>query len=245
MIDWTIADTCLDLYNWMKFEDIFANLYIVKGIRVADKRYGRKFGQRQYPGFKYFLGGATVAGLTILLWFPLLLMSIPGTTKINPVHQIQVSLEMQGFDPFYVQDLPQEFIGNYTNEEFAQLKSTPGYQYLFPSFYSASNMQRAAFDQSSMSVWQITPPARQRLIQSLNSTAPMYLSFSYELERNDPSLPTVIRGFQKQPVTESLRKLFLGQWICRSLYLINYWESVYVCFLRIIIVTAHLHDGCI
>lgn len=142
IVDWSLADTSFSLYNWLKFEDIFSNLYVVKCSREADRRMGRKFGQRQRRGTKVITGCLMLVAIIFLLWFPLLLLAIPGTTKPNPVYSVNVNLQISGFEPFYMQTVPSLYIMNLTQSQYESMRNQDPYKGLFPSFYSAVNVQK-------------------------------------------------------------------------------------------------------
>jgi hypothetical protein len=80
-IDWTLTETSLDIYAWLKFEDIFAKLFSVKSVRFMDQLYNRKFGERQERLWKIAIGIGAILGLIILIWIPLIILSLPGATK--------------------------------------------------------------------------------------------------------------------------------------------------------------------
>ena len=80
--------------------------------------------------------------LIILLWFPLLLLSIPGTTKPNPVISVTTQLQIAGFEPFYLQSVTSQYIKNFTEADFNRLRSNEDYRTLFSSFYSSGNLQQ-------------------------------------------------------------------------------------------------------
>ena len=37
MLDWVCTDTTLTLYHWLKMEDIYANIYVLKCYRESEK----------------------------------------------------------------------------------------------------------------------------------------------------------------------------------------------------------------
>jgi hypothetical protein len=76
-----------------------------------------------------------------------LLLSIPGTTKANPVKNVHISVRIEGFTPFYEGSLSERLIGNMTEAEYARIKGQETNRGLFPSYYSAQNLQHATFNQ--------------------------------------------------------------------------------------------------
>ena len=195
LTDWTLADTCLDLYNWLKFEDIFANLYVVQNTRAFQKQDPRMFGEPQKRGFKYICGGLSVTGLVILIWFPLILLSIPGAKKPHPIGTLKFSMQLSGFQPLYTQMLPAGGIQNLTDSQFADLRSQGDISSLFPSYLVTGTMQHALLPPSSLTSWLINPPAQQELLRTLrNPNESFYLITNYEFDKAEVSLPQTTRG---------------------------------------------------
>lgn len=47
LLDWTVTRTTLTLYEWLKFEDIFSELFLVKCRIVVEEKEGRSVGAPQ------------------------------------------------------------------------------------------------------------------------------------------------------------------------------------------------------
>ena len=205
LVDWSITETSLGLYNWLKFEDVYANTYLIKASREIEKTNTRKFGERQNSWLKFLSGSGMVLLLIAILWFPLILLSIPGSTKINPIKGMSVSVEIVGFEKFYSQSLPQPYIYNYTGAEFDELRST--YRSFFPSYFASGFMQRARFQPNSMNFWAITPPAKSVLAGVLNSSfTDLVLYTSFEMQKDEQALVQIVRGNSFTPLPYKLRQ---------------------------------------
>ncbi|KAI3651575.1 hypothetical protein MP228_002878 [Amoeboaphelidium protococcarum] len=161
-IDWGLSDTCLDLYQWLKFEEIYASLYVVKTNRVIQGKYDpRRFGEQRNRMAKKICSFFIVLGMTFLIWFPLIFLSIPGSTKPNPATSASMSIGITGYEPFYEQTVPSLLIKNLTNDQIGQLREQ--YPSLFPSYLSYSTVQLVQFPSNSMSSWQINAPSEASL----------------------------------------------------------------------------------
>lgn len=77
-IDWTVTPTALNLIEWIKFEDIHAQLYIAKcdSMEYAQKKTGDIIPKVT----KFFVGCCGIIFLLILLFGPMLLFS-----TFNPI----------------------------------------------------------------------------------------------------------------------------------------------------------------
>ena len=83
--DWTSTETALDLFQWLKFEEIYAVLYIAKC--SWDLRWKTKFLGDKIPKVKKLsLGCFGVIFLLMLIFGPMLLFStLNPVAKANPV----------------------------------------------------------------------------------------------------------------------------------------------------------------
>ena len=52
--------------------------------REKQKRQKRQVGDTQSPLEQWITGLVVLAGLVLLVWFPLILLATPGTTTLNP-----------------------------------------------------------------------------------------------------------------------------------------------------------------
>ena len=65
-------------------------------------------------------------GLVFVIWFPLIILSsgLPGSTS-NPVTNLQMSVGVQGWEPFY--QINQEFTAVYNSSAFRVLRANNGF----------------------------------------------------------------------------------------------------------------------
>lgn len=84
IIDWTVTNTCLDLFQWFRLDDAFNYVYFNK--YQADQRARRgEFQQRDWYE-KLIQGFCFAFGLILLILAPVLLFSGINPTMIsNPV----------------------------------------------------------------------------------------------------------------------------------------------------------------
>jgi len=112
LLDWTVTSTTLSFYHWLKLEDIYASLYNVKGcmflcsassktkcnqfflalVREMEKRENRQLGEERGRVEKWGMGYGLIVVFILLLWFPLILLSLPISTVSNPPISIQARL---------------------------------------------------------------------------------------------------------------------------------------------------------
>lgn len=74
IIDWTFTPTSLSLKQWLKFEDIYGNLYINKVIMV-ERKDEHEFGEQRTYTQKLIYGFSLMILLLFILLFPILVFS--------------------------------------------------------------------------------------------------------------------------------------------------------------------------
>lgn len=124
-MDWTFSDTSLSLINWFKVQEIYSLIYLVKVQRNREKvtfctasssilckpnckhqhcgmqSYPRDLGEKQSWLVKIFVGGLLLVGLIVLIWLPLLLISVIGqASEPNPPTEVNIKLNIGGFQVY-------------------------------------------------------------------------------------------------------------------------------------------------
>ena len=161
IIDWCLTPSTLTLFNWLKFEDIYGNLCILKCNRIIDQRGPRKFGSPQRSEEKKLLGLLLIILLVVLLWFPLIILSLPSDQRLSTVKEFKVELGIKGFG--CLGSFHSKNMGIIPSEDFIQLKAKG----IFPSFASVSEIHRLHFERVSHDVYDGTPPLEEELFAKL------------------------------------------------------------------------------
>lgn len=168
ILDWACTRTTLLLYDWLKLEDVYSSLYLVKCDVEYRKSLLRTKGD-EYPGnWKVIVGGSALFGLILLLWLPLLLF----TTGVqfgpdNAVFDASVDVRIewpQGTSTFFSAMRPKA-VKNLLPEEIVQIK---------PFEFEKRTWRKVSVFADSFTVWDITPPARVQLQETLKHTEGKY-----------------------------------------------------------------------
>jgi hypothetical protein len=87
----------LTFYEWLKLEDIYAQLFIVKCRIAMDRAWQRNVGDKIVWYNKLLIGGLVFALLVGVIWFPLLalMQGSPGNDT-NPVVAAELKIAFQG-----------------------------------------------------------------------------------------------------------------------------------------------------
>ncbi|KAL0225963.1 hypothetical protein P9112_013287 [Eukaryota sp. TZLM1-RC] len=71
LLDWSLTTTALEFNYWMRIEDIYSSLFLIKCRRLSTAKRGRNFGDPQPKFDKFSQGFLLFFGLTLLLCLPL------------------------------------------------------------------------------------------------------------------------------------------------------------------------------
>ncbi|XP_037983261.1 piezo-type mechanosensitive ion channel component 2 isoform X1 [Motacilla alba alba] len=190
VMDWVWTDTTLSLSSWICVEDIYAHIFILKCWRESEKRYPQPRGQKKKKVVKYGMGGMIIVLLICIVWFPLLFMSliksVAGIT--NKPLDVSITITLGGYQPIFTMSAQQNQLKSLDPNEFSEfLKSyrgnTAALQFL--EGYAREDITRADLEGNSNSLWTISPPSRNKMIQGLRDfDADFTLVISWTIQRN-------------------------------------------------------------
>ncbi|NWT34525.1 PIEZ2 protein, partial [Cardinalis cardinalis] len=208
VMDWVWTDTTLSLSSWICVEDIYAHIFILKCWRESEKRYPQPRGQKKKKVVKYGMGGMIIVLLICIVWFPLLFMSliksVAGIT--NKPLDVSITITLGGYQPIFTMSAQQNQLKSLDPNEFNDfLRSyrgnTAALQFL--EGYAREDITRADLEGNSNSLWTISPPSRNKMIQGLKDfDADFTLVISWTIQR---TLEEVYPYYIKAP-SDSLAK---------------------------------------
>lgn len=103
LMDWIWTDSSMPLFEWLKMEDIFANVYELKCSRQMEKDFPSPRGQAKSSFTKYLMGGGFLCAIVALVWGPLALFALGNTVgEPNIPYEIKVSLRIGPYEPVYM-----------------------------------------------------------------------------------------------------------------------------------------------
>jgi len=194
--DWTFTRTALDLFQWIKFENIYGNLFIAK---IANKGYTEHPLGQKIPAFmKAILGFGLLVGVILIIAGPLLLFStLNPLASDNPINGANIRLEIvtnltMGDDK---DNGPTNIYELFNSNKFQYIGPIPNTTYkLFSNYRSITNLDRKFFQQTifqkvSDNNWDISPPSRQALYDKLMETQEkrgINLVLHYSFDRDQP-----------------------------------------------------------
>uniref|UniRef100_A0A182TXA9 Piezo-type mechanosensitive ion channel component n=1 Tax=Anopheles melas TaxID=34690 RepID=A0A182TXA9_9DIPT len=102
LMDWIWTDTSMTLFDWLKMEDIFSNVYQLKCMRQLEEDLPAPRGQKKGAMVKYLMGGGMMLGIIFLIWFPLALFAFSNAVgQPNIPHDVSVELRIGTYEPVY------------------------------------------------------------------------------------------------------------------------------------------------
>ncbi|XP_073926448.1 piezo-type mechanosensitive ion channel component 2 isoform X3 [Castor canadensis] len=190
VMDWVWTDTTLSLSSWICVEDIYAHIFILKCWRESEKRYPQPRGQKKKKVVKYGMGGMIIVLLICIVWFPLLFMSLIKSVAgvINQPLDVSVTITLGGYQPIFTMSAQQSQLKVMDQQRFNKFmrafsRDTGAMQFL--ENYEKEDITVAELEGNSNSLWTISPPSKQKMIQELMDLSSSFsVVFSWSIQRN-------------------------------------------------------------
>ena len=205
-IDWAFTPTCLDIFQWSKYENVYDMVYTtycnMKAKNVS------KIGQKVGKVMKAGMGGLLSFGLVILLVLPILLFSsLNPTNELNNLNGASLKIDLSFKDSFgliknytvYESTKPETILDYMENkEEFSKEWSDYDYsESTEVNNFPKEQIQRLNFTNTSERHWGLTNPHIENLIQllsfndnqsdsNINNIVEIQLIIDYQFERYLP-----------------------------------------------------------
>ncbi|EEB17348.1 conserved hypothetical protein [Pediculus humanus corporis] len=212
LMDWIWTDTSMTLSDWLKMEDIFAQIFQLKCQRRAEAEYPLPRGERKSPLSKYLLGGAGLFLIIAIIWFPLVLFALGNTVgESNIPYDVTISLRIGAYQYIYEMSAQNNTIYKYSEHEFDTItnmykKNRDREAVTFLSNYQFDDVAVVKLSGNSTVVWGISPPDRELLLQEVESSESnstksfsdqtVSIKFSWRVSRvnNNPETVGVVMG---------------------------------------------------
>ncbi|XP_055550145.1 piezo-type mechanosensitive ion channel component isoform X2 [Wyeomyia smithii] len=191
LMDWIWTDTSMTLFDWLKMEDIFTNVYQLKCMRQLEEDLPAPRGQKKGSLVKYLMGGGMMFGIILLIWFPLALFAFSNAVgEPNLPYDVSVSLRIGPYEPVYMMSAQDNNIHGLNDpqwEKFMLPYAKDKTALTFLSNYEPVDVAAVKLGANSTSIWNISPPDKARLLNDLNTTATLTCRFRYTISRKSHS----------------------------------------------------------
>ncbi|KAK3164410.1 hypothetical protein QOZ80_1AG0017640 [Eleusine coracana subsp. coracana] len=187
VLDWSCTTTSLTMYDWLKLEDIYASLFLVKCDAILNRANHRQ-GERQTKMTKFCSGICLFFVLICVIWAPMLIYSSGNPTNIaNPIIDVSVKMDVKAlggrltfFKTTACEKIPWKYLKAYNDVD--------PLDYL--GAYNVDDIQLICCQPDASTMWLIPPPVQSRFIQSLEETEMLFgkmeLIFNWDFLRARP-----------------------------------------------------------
>ncbi|KAH8298058.1 hypothetical protein KR018_005770 [Drosophila ironensis] len=190
ILDWVCIDSTMTIFDWLKMEDIFSNIYLIRCTRQSETDFPAMRAQKKASLSKLLMGGTVVLLIVICIWGPLCLFALGNAVGTSNVpYQVSLSIRIGPYDPIYttnnydsIFEINPEMYSQMTN---AYIKDKQALTFI--TGYDATDVAAVKLAGNSPSLWNIAPPDRQRLLNDLRNNHTLKARFSYSLTRKAPA----------------------------------------------------------
>ena len=180
ILDWLCTDTTMTLFDWLKMEDIFANTYSIKCIRQMETDFPAVRAQKKANYIKLLMGGSAILLIVFALWGPLTLFALSGAVgQSNVPTEVKVSIRIGSYDPIYEASTREstfifdDAMFDALKKPYIENKEKEAISFLLS--YDASDVAAIKLKRNSPSMWNISPPDKERLLSELESSKCKYM----------------------------------------------------------------------
>ncbi|CAG4944089.1 unnamed protein product [Colias eurytheme] len=206
LMDWIWTDTSMTLMDWLKMEDIFASVFLLKCSRYVEDEFPQPRGVKKSTTSKYLLGGGVLAFVIAIIWFPLVFFAFGNSVgEPNPPTDVTVKIRIGPFLPVYQMSAQSHNIDVFTEQDYTQLSNMYARDrtaQTFLSNYMYNDVAVVTINPNSTAVWNISPPELDRLEREALSNASLSVKFTYVITHlsNNPQNPPTIENNREVPL---------------------------------------------
>ena len=171
-IDWTFTTTCLDIFQWNKFESVYDVIYTTNCAMTGVNK--KKVGQSVKKGSKIGMGGGISFFLLLVLVGPLLLFStLNPTNELNNLTNADLTVElsfiyknelMKNYTIYH--NSKPESIGPISSEDFTYYKYNESVD---TKNFPKEQIETVIFSEDNDNNWDLTLPHIKNLIELIQN----------------------------------------------------------------------------
>lgn len=174
LLDWLCIDTTLTVMEWIKMEDIFQSVFIVRCYRQMDADFPVMRGEPKAFYAKCLIGGTIIMILIILIWSPLFLFALIGTVgKPTVPREAHISVKIGHYEPIYISQ-SDSGIHQFSKKDYNDLVNSFSHDIYSTDHimvYDSVDVTAVKFDANSVTLWNMSPPDKSRMLADLKSGA--------------------------------------------------------------------------
>ena len=196
-IDWTFTSTSLDLWKWLKLEEIISLLYLNKC--EAKGRTNRRIGTKVPNYMKIIMGGSTFFAVLIIVFGPIFLFSsLNPTNQVNEVIGVNLKVVLQippsdkdnlhNYEITLIDTHNSKISVFYSDNDYRQyLKSEKGKELRSFTSFKYEQVQRVKVFGINENNWDISPLILDFFKYNTNKKLNISLMYSFSTKGNAES----------------------------------------------------------
>ncbi|XP_074563118.1 piezo-type mechanosensitive ion channel homolog isoform X1 [Curcuma longa] len=180
VLDWSCTYTSLTIYDWLKLEDIYASLFLVKCDADLNRARHRQ-GQRQSKMTKFCSGICLFFILICVIWAPMLIYSSGNPTNIaNPVIDVSIQIDIKSlggrltlYQSTICEKFPGSSLGNYDILNLHNYLDT----------YNIDDIQLICCEADSSTIFMVPSIVQSRYARSIDQNTTIIFTWIFTRER--------------------------------------------------------------
>ncbi|CAH1175750.1 unnamed protein product [Phaedon cochleariae] len=208
-MDWMWTETSMTLFDWIKMEDIFSHIFLLKCSRHVEDEYPQPRGEKKKGHIKYLMGGAVLVVIIGIIWFPLVFFSLGNTVgEPNPPTDVTLEIRIGPYEPIYKMSAQSNSIDQFTSGEMEMLMTLYNAYKISETFiynYEAVDVAAVKLSSDSANIWAISPPDRKRMVAEIESPRPLEIRLFYKVSHktSKPEDSGIISDFVERVIPPS------------------------------------------
>ncbi|XP_065226860.1 piezo-type mechanosensitive ion channel component isoform X3 [Planococcus citri] len=189
LMDWIWTETSMTLADWIKMEDIFAQVFQLKVgdlevptpgdelspdpcTRRAESKYPLPRSQKIAAKTKFLYGGGGLITLFTIIWFPLVLFALGDTVgEPNRPSDMAAKVQVSSYQSIYASSTSKiTGLNEIQWEAIKEIYSSSASAQTFLSDYNPEDVGAVFLPHYSSSIWTIPPPEESDMQKELNNT---------------------------------------------------------------------------
>ncbi|XP_033163441.1 piezo-type mechanosensitive ion channel component-like isoform X2 [Drosophila mauritiana] len=163
------------------------SVFIVRCYRQMDTDFPVLRGEPKALYSKLLIGGTIILILIALIWSPLFLFALVGTVgKPNIPQKADIAVKINHYEPIYVSQSNSDIL-QFSNSDFQKLTNRiilDNYASDSMMLYDAVDVTAIKFYENSISLWNMPPPDKERLLHDLSNGAKLDIHLTLTLKCN-------------------------------------------------------------
>ena len=187
-IDWTFTTTSLDLWKWLKLEEIISLLYINKC--YAKGNMERRIGTKIPVYMKLLMGGSIFFGVLLIVFGPIFLFSsLNPTNEVNPVVSVNLKVllqippndndNQQNYELTLLDTHNSQIRIFYSDSEYKKFSSSRSELKSYASSFKHEQVQRVRIFGLSETNWDISPLLLEYFKNNINKQLNISIMYSF------------------------------------------------------------------